>query len=969
MGAYPLIPPNPLIPKESAMNKPLRILIVEDSEDDAALLLHELRRGGYDPAYERVETPEAMSAALDRQTWDVILSDYRMPQFSAPAALALLQVSGLDLPFIIISGTIGEDTAVAALKAGAHDFLVKGNWARLIPAIERELREAEARRVQREAQSALRRSERRFAAFMHNLPGGAFIKDAQAAYLYANGAVEAALRLKPGAWLGKTDDELWPADVAARLKENDRAVMETGQALQTIETVPQADGLHHWLIGKFPMLDREGNLSLLGGVWIDITEQRRAEEALRESEVRYRRLFEDSPVSLWEEDFSAVKQHLEGLRRQGVIDFRAFLANHPEVVAECAALVKITDVNNATLKLYRADSKADLLKNLDRIFSAESYDFFLDQLVNIADGKTEFESEGSNQTLTGDKIDVILRWSAAPGDGDTWSRIIISLMDVTERKRAEEEIRRHAARAEALAHAAARLNAQLDLETVLNTVCEETARALNVPAVSVGLYEPDHEVFVLAASLGLPSDYLQHHRPIPRAVYEAYVQRQGPLVVLPDASALPDLPNAELYLRHNIRTIAAAQLIRAGQLVGTLNAYTFEESRAFSEDELTLFQGLADQAAQAITNARLYAEAERRLDHVQALRRIDTAITASLDLRVTLNIFLDEVLRQLHVDAAAVLLFNAPTQTLAYAAGRGFRTSGIERARPRLGEGYPGRAALERRTVAVPNLTKTTGDLSRALLLAEETFQAYYGAPLIAKGQVQGVLEVFHRAPLDPDEEWLEFLEALAGQAAIAIDNITLFDDLQRSNTQLVVAYDATIEGWSRALDLRDKETEGHTQRVTETTLRLAQAMGVSEQTLVHVRRGALLHDIGKMGVPDGILLKPGPLTEEEWVLMRKHPGYAYEMLSPISFLSPALDIPYCHHEKWDGTGYPRGLKAEQIPLAARLFAVVDVWDALRSDRPYRLGWPEAKVREHIRSLAGAHFDPQAVDIFLRLER
>jgi HD-GYP domain-containing protein (c-di-GMP phosphodiesterase class II) len=150
-------------------------------------------------------------------------------------------------------------------------------------------------------------------------------------------------------------------------------------------------------------------------------------------------------------------------------------------------------------------------------------------------------------------------------------------------------------------------------------------------------------------------------------------------------------------------------------------------------------------------------------------------------------------------------------------------------------------------------------------------------------------------------------------------------------------------------------------------TLRLATAMGMDEEVLIHVRRGALLHDIGKLGLPDSILLKPGKLTEEEWEVMRKHPGYAYEWLSPIPFLRPALDIPYCHHEKWDGTGYPRGLKGDQIPLAARLFALVDVWDALRSDRPYRAGWPEEKVREHIRSLSGTHFDPAVVEVFLEM--
>lgn len=185
--------------------------------------------------------------------------------------------------------------------------------------------------------------------------------------------------------------------------------------------------------------------------------------------------------------------------------------------------------------------------------------------------------------------------------------------------------------------------------------------------------------------------------------------------------------------------------------------------------------------------------------------------------------------------------------------------------------------------------------------------------------------------------------------------------------TTLVTAYDTTIEGWSHILDMRDKETEGHSERVTTMTIRLARSIGMSEDEILYIRWGALLHDIGKMGIPDKILLKPGPLTDEEWVVMRRHPAIAHEMMSPIAFLNPALDIPFCHHEKWDGTGYPRGLKGEEIPLSARLFAVVDVWDALRSDRPYRKGWPEHRVLAYLKEQESTHFDPRAVRAFLNL--
>ena len=186
-------------------------------------------------------------------------------------------------------------------------------------------------------------------------------------------------------------------------------------------------------------------------------------------------------------------------------------------------------------------------------------------------------------------------------------------------------------------------------------------------------------------------------------------------------------------------------------------------------------------------------------------------------------------------------------------------------------------------------------------------------------------------------------------------------------NAELTRAYDATIEGWSRALDMRDRETEGHCRRVTDMTLRLAEVLDLPPGERVHIRRGALLHDIGKMGIPDGILLKPGPLTDDEWAIMRRHPALAHEMLSPIDFLGPALDIPRFHHEKWDGTGYPHGLAGEQIPLSARIFSIVDVWDALRSDRPYRAGWAPERISAHIRALSGTHFDPQVVAAFLSL--
>jgi len=192
-------------------------------------------------------------------------------------------------------------------------------------------------------------------------------------------------------------------------------------------------------------------------------------------------------------------------------------------------------------------------------------------------------------------------------------------------------------------------------------------------------------------------------------------------------------------------------------------------------------------------------------------------------------------------------------------------------------------------------------------------------------------------------------------------------EKLQKAHERLLKAYSATIEGWSHAMDLRDHETEGHSQRVTELTLKLAQAFGIEGDELVNVRHGALLHDMGKLGIPDSVLQKPAKLTEEEWVIMRTHPKLAYDMLYPVEYLRPALEIPFCHHEKWDGTGYPRGLKGEQIPLSARIFAIVDVWDAVTSNRPYRPAWSHEQAFDYIREQSGKHFDPRIVEQFFKV--
>jgi response regulator RpfG family c-di-GMP phosphodiesterase len=511
------------------MANPIRLLLIEDSENDALLLELELRRGGYDVSLQRVQAADEMRAALSNQTWDAIISDYSMPEFDMPRVLALLQETGLDLPFIIVSGTIGEETAVRALQSGADDFMTKGKLSRLIPALERARREAQVRR------------------------------------------------------------------------------------------------------------ERERELEAIAAL----------SSALRQAETRA----EIVPILLQQ-----------------------------------------------VLALLHADSVAL-------------------GVPDPATGETLVElGIGESHPLTGQRL---------PGGEGPFGQ----------------------------------------------------ALQTGVAQVSASAYPP--------AWAAVPP-----------------IMHQSPL---------------------------AALWVGRQSLIGP--------------DDVRLLSSIADIAATAIHRATLFEETQRRLERLTALRTIDLAINASQDMRIILDVLLAQVLTQLGVDAAALLLANPLTQSLDYAAGRGFRTRGLARSSVHYGEGQAGQAVVERTLVSVPDLRALGHTLQRWDELAGEGFQAYYAMPLLAKGNVLGVLEIFHRAPHVADQEWVAFLETLAGQAAIAINNTALFADLQRSNADLARAYDATIEGWSRALDLRDHETEGHTQRVTETSLRLAQLMGLGAADMLHVRRGALLHD------------------------------------------------------------------------------------------------------------------------------
>ncbi len=505
------------------------------------------------------------------------------------------------------------------------------------------------------------------------------------------------------------------------------------------------------------------------------------------------------------------------------------------------------------------------------------------------------------------------------------------------------------------------LRAAHDTQEMLPILLDEIKTSMDTDSAAIWLYDIGNNELVSQATAGhfdvLPNQNFKLGDGIVGTVYSSGVIHVSPSPYN-DPSAIPE---DNRFFGEN-RSGIVVPIRTATEIIGAL-AVAITVPHKIRPHQTRLVTTLAEIAGNAIYRSNLYQRSEEQIQRLTTLRELDTAIASSLDLRIILSILTEHLIKKMKASAVTVLVFDSRSQTFDYYAAAGFKNRENLRAPLNLGDGMAGQILLSRRALYIKDINEETSPISFKQLKSEQ-FRSYYAIPLFSKGATRGILEIHFRQPFSPSVDWIEFVHTLAEQAVIAIDNAQLFENLQHTNQELSLAYDTTLEGWGKALELRDKETQGHTQRVTGLTLELARQMGIPEPELLQIRRGCLLHDIGKMGVPDNILHKKDTLTEEEQIEMRKHTQYAYDMLYPIEYLRPALDIVYCHHEWWDGNGYPQRLRGEKIPLSARIFAVIDVWDALSSDRPYRHAWERERIIEYIRDLSGKQFDPQVVEAF-----
>lgn len=364
----------------------------------------------------------------------------------------------------------------------------------------------------------------------------------------------------------------------------------------------------------------------------------------------------------------------------------------------------------------------------------------------------------------------------------------------------------------------------------------------------------------------------------------------------------------------------------------------------------------------------LVEESERKTQQIILLNKIGSYLTSSLDLSLILNVVLEDTTDIVRCEAGILYVVDDETSSLTIKHVKGLAADDLIGKHILLESGYFEQVVKTQRPMIVNDVSEN--QVRPRMLNEQSKFKPrnLIVIPMFARGHILGVIQVINRKdglPFNKDDQ--DLLKAFSDQAAIAISNTKLFNALQQSNQELIIAYDATIEGWSRALELRNKQTEGHSQRVVEMTLQFAIFLGIKGEDLVHIRRGALLHDIGKLAMPDGILYKPGELTLAEQNFLELHPEFSYDLLEPIGFLRPAIDIPYCHHEKWDGSGYPRGLKGDEIPLSARIFSVVNAYDNLIMDRPHHQAWSREKTLDYIHEQSGKQFDPGIARNFLRM--
>lgn len=759
------------------------------------------------------------------------------------------------------------------------------------------------RSVEAQRRQLVREQELRQGNLVNHLPDVFIRFDRKMQFVLVNSAVEKEFGLKPEYFSGKSlfDIEL-PQENLEQLREIIVSVLETGCPRIDEVNINRRSGAQHYLTYGFPEVSNSDHAETALFILRNITDKVQADQAVRTSEERFRRVVRANPMGM----------HFYKL--------------------ETDDRLVLTDYNNSADAILHVSHAGLIGKSIEEAFPG-----LVDTEIPSAYRKLALEGG----TWHKEQVNYDEGMISGAYEVDAFQiapmHMVAAFTDITGRKRQEEALQ----------------------------LSEERLK-LAVQTAGLGIWEMEFATKKTHWQSNLYSVFGCDPEEMGQNATEFFNER-----VLPE-----DMKNIlEIYEQAQQKSLKETTPHKKYIMADA--PFTFRARRADGA-EITLLGSMVFQRGQHGTFERVigtliditrqkHAEQmiQQQVEELELLRAVDQAIISTNDVQSCVETLIQPIKQFFRADLVEVLLYDQENARIQYVAGVGYVSNAVLLTFP-VTQGTPWLAISSRQSVHLENIPQNP-QLANIRFYKEEKIISCYTVPLLTPERVQGVLQVFFRSHTRLDESRWAFLTAVSGQLAIAVEKSLLWDSLQQTLCDLKQSYETSLETLVHALDLRDNETEHHTRRVTELSVAIAQLLGVPDELVDNIRRGALLHDVGKIGIPDSILHKTGPLTEEEWVIMRQHPVKAYQLLKKIELFHDALDIAYCHHERWDGSGYPRGLKGEEIPLAARIFAVADVWDALTSDRPYRTRWTEEQAAAHIAAHAGILFDPIVTEIFLSL--
>ncbi len=835
------------------MEIPLRILIIEDSEDDALLIVHQLERAGYKMTYERVETKDAMRDAIDRQTWDVIISDYKMPGFSGLAALRLYQEKGLDIPFIVVSGTIGEETAAEAMVSGAHDYVMKDNLSRLIPSIQRELREADSRREHKKTEEALLSSEHKYHALLEHAADAIMIADSEGNFLEINKKAEELLGYTREELMGIKISQVHPGEELERALHAFMGMRE-GKISSLFDTkVLRKDGKIVPVDITGTTIEYEGKL-VIQGIVRDITERKQIEDTLKESESRYRNIFENAIEGIFQTT-------PEGRYRSVNPSFaRMFGFDSPKEMVDT-----VTDIGR---QLYVNPDDRERLKHL-----------------LLEHGNVEaFEVELYRKYKS--KFWVSINVHAVFGPDGTMLYLEGTNEDITERKQAAEKLRDERQKFAILTENAPFGMAMIDKDGNFVYINKKFKEIFGYDLSDI----PDGKTWF--KKIYPDPAYRQ-------AVIEAWVKDLK--------ETRPGEPRPRVFTitcKDGTEKIVDFILV---QMETGVHIMTCEDITAQKRSEEMLLQ--SEEKYRSITENTLNGIYQTTKDGKFLMANpafLNMLGYASFE---EMAASINDITRQIYVnpeDREHIKQVLEKEENI-----RGFETQFYKKDGSKIWV-----------SINMRNVRDAAG-----------TFLYYEGIDE----------DITHRK--------------LAEQS------------LQETMEKLRKSLAGTIQVVSMTVETRDPYTAGHQRRVSNLARAIAQEMGLSNNTVDNIRMAGIIHDIGKISVPAEILVKPGKITDIEMSLIKVHPQSGYDILKDVELPYPIAESVLQHHERLDGSGYPQGLKADQILLEARIISVADVAEAIASHRPYRPAKGIDVALEEIENNKGILYDEQVVEVCLKLFR